>query len=120
MITFNALGYDMCAKVFKAMPEESTLYQYSNIGMKSLGEFMSEEFLFKGKTLTGFWLSKYMPKIPEADVLEFKRIVAEDLAPNGPKIFASTIQAEYPLEKYEEARKRYVKNMTKGKVLLKL
>ena len=120
MITFNAVGNELCSKVLKAMPINGTIYQYSNIAMKALGEFFSEEFLFKNKTLRGFWVTKYIKRITEAELNEFKTAVAEDIAPNGPHYFASTIQGEYPIENYEAARKQYVKNMTKGKVLLKI
>ena len=120
MVTFNALGYELAGKVFKAMPEESILYQYSNIGLKPLGEFFSEEFLFKQKTYRGFWVSKYLDTLNNAEVQKMKEFIAEDMAPNGKHIFAPTVQAEYPLEKYDEARRLYVKNMNKGKVLLKI
>jgi len=102
------------------MPVNSVLYQYSNIGMKALGEFTPEQFLFQNKKLCGFWVSRYLEEIPEHDVQKFREAVASDIAPNGPHHFASIIQAEFPLEKYEEARKQYVKNMSKGKVLLKM
>ncbi len=103
----------------KAMPENGTIYQYSNIAMKPLGDFFSEEFLFQNKTMRGFWVSRYLPGLPDEDAAAIKQAVADDIAPEGKHFFTTTIQGEYPLEKYEEARKQYVKNMTKGKVLLR-
>lgn len=119
MITFNAVGNNLTGKILKAMPENGTIYQYSNISMKPLGEFMSEEFLFKNKSLHGFWVSRYLPSLPEADIAAIKQAVADDIAPDGPKLFATSIQGEYPMEKYEEARTKYLKHMTQGKVLIR-
>lgn len=88
--------------------------------MKPLGEFLSEEFLFKYKVLRGFWVSYYLATLEENEVKAMKQTIADDLAPNGKHIFAAPIQGEFPLEKYEDARRQYVKNMTKGKVLLSI
>ena len=118
MVTFNAVGNELTGKILKAMPDRGTIFQYSNISLKPLGEFMPEEFLFKEKTLRGFWLTKYLTTLPENEVAELRQSVADDLAPNGKRYFATPVQMEFPLEKYEDARKRYLKNMIKGKVLL--
>jgi len=118
MVTFNALATSLCGKIMEALPERATLYQYSNIGMKDLGIFKPEDFLFKNKTLKGFWVSRYLETMSDVHIDEFKKAVADDLAPSGKNIFASTIQAEFPLDQYEVARTQYIKNMSKGKVLL--
>lgn len=118
MVTFNALATAVCGKIFEVLPDEATLYQYSNIGMKDMGTFRAEDFLFRQKALKGFWLSRYLDTRPDASE-EFKKAVADDLAPSGNHFFTSIVQAEFPLDQYEAARTQYVKNMTKGKVLLK-
>jgi len=120
MITFNALGNEMASKIFKLMPEESTMYQYSNISLKPLGELLSEYFLFQYKTIRGFWVSYYLNTLKKSEIEQIKKTVYEDLTPTGSHLFVSPIIGEYPLEKYEEARKLYIKNMAKGKVLLKI
>ena len=72
-ITFNALGNELCGQILLEMPERGVLYQYSNIGMKALGTFNPEEFLFQNKILRGFWVSRYIETIPESDIERFKK-----------------------------------------------
>lgn len=120
LVAFNAVANDLAAKVLKALPENGTMYQYSNIGLKPMGDLLSEEFLFKNRSIRGFWILRYLPGLKPNELAEMKQKIADDLEPGGKHWFSAPIQAEFSLEKYEEARKAYVKNMTKGKVLLQM
>jgi hypothetical protein len=118
MVTFNAVASELVAKIMKVLPEHATIYQYSNIGLKPLDGFPPEEFLFKNKTLRGFHLSNYFESLTPQEIATIKQSVANDLAPGGKHINEIQVQGEFPLEKYEDARRVYLKGMVKGKVLL--
>ncbi len=116
-VCFNSVGNDLTSKILKALPYDSTIYQYGNITLKNLGEMFSEPFLFGGKTLTGLWFPRvYKYEMNEQDREALKREVVNGLL--NSHIYDTKIQGVYKYEQYDVARKAYLKGMTKGKVLL--
>ena len=115
---FNAIGNNVTAKILKALPDNGIIYQYGNISLQNLGDFNSEEFLFRNKQLRGFWMSNFVSILEEEEKSVIYGEVARELRKGRESIFYTDIQAEFTFEQLKVAQKTYLKNMTKGKVLL--
>ena len=119
-IVFNAVGNDLTSKLLKELPNDSQIVQYANITLKPLGEFYSEEFLFKNKSIKGYWFSKYLDKLHPLESKLMRLYIGSEFDRKEDNIFKSSIQKVIDFSKYEEAKAIYLKNMTKGKVVLKI
>lgn len=117
-ITFEAICGEWTGKILKCQPDNSTVYVYGAMQSRWIVNLGAPEFIFQGKTVTGFWLMNYMKqlgKIGKEKVTE----LFEEAHSLLPTIFRSEIQKIYTLEEYKEALAFYSANSAKGKVLFK-
>lgn len=113
---FECVGGDMVSKILTAMPIGSTMFHYGNLEGKYPTNIPSGEFIFKKKTLTGFWTVDWLKtkKIEEIQVM--KKIIKEDFE-NGGEIFSSDYRESFKLEDIAKALDSYKSNS--GRILIK-
>jgi NADPH:quinone reductase-like Zn-dependent oxidoreductase len=72
------------------------------------------DLVFAGKTVTGFWLTRWLPERNPVQILRMWRKVQRLIGDS----LGSEVQATYPLEQVVDAISAYQSEMSAGKVLL--
>jgi len=114
-VCFDAIGGDMTGRMLNCMPKHSTVYVYGALDGPHVKNIDAKTFIYRNATVTGFFLpywlegKSFLSKIPM--VMKLKKLLKNELK--------SEIALEFSLEDFEESAKWYIKNMTKGKVILK-
>ena len=111
-VFFDAVGGKDGSEIIKALPNGSTTYNYGGLSGEEYSVGVSD-LIFKGKTLTGFWLSNVL-KDPEMAV----QVIASSFGNLASGAFKVTIANKFPFDKYQEAIDSYKKNMSGGKVII--
>ena len=114
-ISFEAVAGELTGRVLRSQPDGSTCYIYGGLSSKSVERVDVFDFVFKGKTIKGFWL---MPVVLDL----IKNGGMEDLYAEVygllPTILKSSVQKVFKLEDYKEAVEFHHENSSKGKILL--
>jgi len=118
-VCFESIVGDMTGKILKNMPEGSTVHVYGALSDMKITNLGVSEFIFQGKTVTGFWLGPYIKEVQKRGKGEFEDARKEVLS-LLPNVLASPILKSFELEKIDEALEFNSKNSSKGKTLLKL
>jgi NADPH:quinone reductase-like Zn-dependent oxidoreductase len=113
-LAFDAISGPMTGQLLKALPENSTVKIYSCLSTKA-PEFDVNQIIFKGKTVTGFWLGPWL--YANKSILQIlmlwrqtQKLISTDLK--------SKIRARYSLQEAREAVQEYTAQMDGGKILL--
>ena len=116
-VCFESIVGEMTGKVLRNMPEGSTVHVYGALSDQNITNIGVSELLFQGKTVTGFWLGKYIQEFLKrgGDIKAARKEVLDLL----PTILGSPIQKVFSLEEIDEALKFNEKNSSKGKTLIK-
>jgi NADPH:quinone reductase-like Zn-dependent oxidoreductase len=115
---FEAVGGEFTGRMISAMPNGSTIYHYGNLEMKQLTRLLTMDFIFKGKTLKGWILSKFFRETPKQRIREIMGIFKEEFSKEN-SYLETTYSKVFSLEEYEKAMEYYVTNMSQGKVIMK-
>jgi len=116
---FECVGKDMTSTILKAMPEKSTVYTYGNLEMKDIEGLPTSEFIFKEKTLTGFWLNTWMKEMKPDDLSKWTEFLISDLE-SGSDMFETPTRVElFTLPDVDKAMGIYTKDMSAGKVIIR-
>ena len=110
---FDAIGGKFGTTVFTHLPPGSTAYCYGLLSGDPAYAVPASDLIFKGKTLTGWWLSGEL-KDPARAV----KIVTGSFQNLAKGDYKSHIAKTFPHEKYQEAIEFYSKNASEGKVVL--
>jgi len=113
---FDAVGGELSGKIFNAMNGPSELVVYGSLSGKKLAEIGFMDLIFKEKIITGFnlisWKSQLEPGVFElVSKLLQKKFISGELH--------TQIQESVNLENVVQGLKKYIGNMSGGKVLLK-
>jgi len=113
-ISFEAVGGDLTRKILGNQPEDSTCYIYGGLEGDKIKDLGVGDFIFQGKTVTGFWLGKYFRT-------NWNEIgdIQKELEAHAATLFKSQIQKVFKLTELEDALEFYKENSSKGKILLK-
>lgn len=112
----ECVGGENLTKILVSMPNGTTIYHYGNLEGKYPTDLPSGEFIFKQKTLTGFWLSNWIKEISQEEFMKAVKYVKDDLE-NGGELFSSDYREVFSLDEFDKAILSYKTNS--GRVLLK-
>lgn len=112
-ISFEAVAGNLTSKILANQPDDSICYLYGGLEGEQLKGLNVGDFIFQGKTLSGFWIGKYLRKnmseIPD---------IFKDIAVHAKTCFKPQIYTKYKLTDLEKALADYHVNSSKGKILL--
>lgn len=118
-LAFECIGGNTTGTILECLSEDGELYHYGNLSLRAISNLSTNDFIFKNKSLKGFWLFEYIRKNYENDFDKFYEYFMNDYMKNfGNDIYDSDIQAIFTPENFDEASKLYRNKMGKGKVLL--
>ena len=115
-IAFDAVGGDLTAKLFIAMPSKSTVYMYGQLGGDYKGLHPCH-FMTGDKTLKGFVLSSAEVYKDKAKFQEAASYMLEDLKKGG-SMFKTIVAKKYKLSEFKNALLEYKSYATEGKAVI--
>lgn len=117
-LAFECIGGNTTGIILECLAETGKLYHYGNLSLRSITNLNTNDFIFKQKSLLGFWLFEYI-KTNYNNFENFYKIFLDDFENFFErKTYDVDIQAIYNPDKFQEASKLYRSNMGNGKVLL--
>ena len=111
---FEAVAGDMSGTVINLMPPGSTAYVYGALSEEACGNIDPIELIFRDKTVTGFYLGKWLRSRSMLGILRVTGRVQRMLIDGR---IVTEVQRALSLDEAVEGLKQYVNNMTQGKVL---
>ena len=113
-IAFDAVAGPLTSQLLKAMPSNSKVIVYGGLSYEP-AQGDSGQFIFAGKSIEGFWLTRWVSKQNFLQSLAVwqraQKLMMTDLK--------SEIRKQYPLNEIQNAVQEYQSQMTGGKVLLR-
>lgn len=114
----TCLGGAFPSRIIDLMPDDSVMCCLSNINNEPLSGYSSMDFIFKGKTIIGFQLFNYLQERNDDEKRKIFYSVVESIS-EGEEFYHTDIVEEFKFENWEEAKEKYEKDMSKGKIILK-
>jgi NADPH:quinone reductase len=115
-IAFDAVGGELSGKIFNAMKGPAELVVYGSLSGKKLAEIAFMDLIFEEKIITGFNLISWKKQL-EPGVFELISKLLQEKFLSGE--FHTQIQDSICLDDVVQGLKKYIGNMSGGKVLLK-
>jgi NADPH:quinone reductase-like Zn-dependent oxidoreductase len=112
---FEAVAGDMSGTLINLMPPGSTAYVYGALSEEACGNIDPVELIFRDKTVTGFYLGKWLQSRSFLGILRATSRVQRLLMEGR---ITTQVQRVVNLDEAVDGLKQYVNNMTQGKVLL--
>ena len=117
-LAYECIGGTMTGTILENLCDDGVLYHYGNLSLRAITNLDTKDFIFRNKTIKGFWLMEYIKNNFE-NIDNFYNLFLEDYVNNlQNNIYNSEIQAIFKPENFDEASKLYRNNMGTGKVLL--
>src|SRR6185436_15374307 len=110
---FEAIAGDMTGRVINAMPARSTVYVYGGLSEEACGNIDPIGLIFQEKTVTGFYLGKWLKRRGALGILRDAGRVQRMIIDGR---IGTVIQRRVTLDDVVDGLNQYVKNMTDGKV----
>jgi len=112
-LAFDAVGGVLTRRLLAAMPGAATVMVYGGLGQQPAQANIGD-LVFSGKTVTGFWLTRWLPRKSTVQSLRLwrrvQRLIGNELA--------SEVRATFSLESVVDAVSSYEAAMSAGKVLI--
>lgn len=112
-LALDAIGGTLTRRLLAGLPRGSTVVVYGGLSEQP-AQVEIGDLVFDAKTVTGFWLTRWIPERNPVQILwlwrKVQRLIGDSLG--------SEIQATYPLEQVADAVSNYQSEMSAGKVLL--
>ena len=112
-LAFDAVAGEQTGRLLAAMPGEATVIVYGGLSEQPVRAEIGD-LIFEGKTVTGFWLTRWLPEKNMVQSVRLWRRVQRLIG----RELRSEIRSRYPLESVGDAVTDYESDMSSGKVLL--
>jgi NADPH:quinone reductase-like Zn-dependent oxidoreductase len=112
-LAFDAVGGTMTHRLLAGLARGSTVVVYGGLSQQPAQADLGD-LIFQDKTVTGFWLTRWIPGKNPMQVLRLWRKVQSQIADS----LRSEVRATYSLEQAVDAVTAYATAMSAGKVLL--
>lgn len=112
----NAVGGDSASRLLDLIANEGTMVTYGAMGRRSV-RVSNRHLIFKGVTLRGLWVTKWLEKADHADIYRVLHPLAEMMIDGSLRIAVETV---VPVKDFQTAIKRAQTDSRGGKVVLDL
>ncbi|MFZ0325238.1 MAG: zinc-dependent alcohol dehydrogenase family protein, partial [Actinomycetes bacterium] len=113
-LALDAVGGDATQRLARCVADGGTVVNYGVLsGEPSMID--GRELIFRGVTLTGFWLRRWFAQTPPDEIATLYRMLASKLADDG---FAVEVEEVYPLRRIKEALAHAARGGRSGKILV--
>jgi NADPH:quinone reductase len=112
----DAVGGELTGKILNAMPIGSEMILYGGLSGAPVGQIDPLEIIFNNKILWGFNLGDWLNDLPADHLNNISQEIQQLF--NQQKL-ATKIQNVFPLENFYDGLRKYISNMSGGKVLFR-
>ena len=112
---FEAIGGEMTGTLFNVLPEGSTVFVYGALSEAACDNIDPIGLIFRGKTVTGFYLGVWLKERGSLDVLRAASRAQKMLIDGR---IETKVQRTVSLEESVDGLRQYVDHMTDGKLLI--
>ena len=112
---FEAIGGEMTGTLFNVLPEGSTVFVYGALSEAACDNIDPIGLIFRGKTVTGFYLGVWLKERGSLDVLRAASRAQKMLIDGR---IETKVQRTVSLEEAVDGLRQYVDHMTDGKLLI--
>lgn len=112
---FDAVAGPLTGQLLKAMPPNSKVTVFSALSREAV-QASPGLMIFENKTIDSFWLGPYISKQPIMKTMRLWKRAQKQI----PSHLKSKVRKIYPLQEVKEAIRDYRRQMTGGKILLKM
>ena len=112
-LALDAIGGTLTRRLLAGLPRGSTVVVYGGLSEQAAQAEIGD-LVFAGKTVTGFWLTRWLPERNPIQILRLWRKVQRLIGDS----LGSEVRATYPLDRIMDAISSYQSEMSAGKVLL--
>ena len=112
----NAVGGDSATRLLDILASEGTLVTYGAMSRRSV-KVSNRHLIFKGVTLTGLWVTRWLEKADHADIYRVLHPLAEMMIEGSLRIAVDEV---IPMKDFQQAIARAQTESRRGKVILDL
>ncbi|MDB2614246.1 zinc-binding dehydrogenase, partial [Chlamydiales bacterium] len=112
---FDAVGGDLTGRVLSAMPNGSQMIVYGLLSGEPCGCISPADFLFKNKSITGFWLAEWITTL---NILKKIRLLNQVKNWVSKGILHTKVRKKISLDEAKGALLEYQEEMSAGKVII--
>jgi len=110
----DAVGGELTGKILNVMPIGSEMILYGGLSGAPVGQIDPLEIIFNNKILWGFNLGDWLNDIPAEELNNISQEIQQLFIQQK---LATKIQEVFPLENFYDGLRKYISNMSGGKVL---
>jgi NADPH:quinone reductase-like Zn-dependent oxidoreductase len=114
---FDCLGGDYTGKLLFCLPKGSVLHHFGNLEKNNLGNIRSADLIFYDKEIRGWWLNNWFKKLSTDELDYWLGYLRSEIQTNS-DLFRTKVHEMYDLEEVDMAISDYLKDMSKGKIIL--
>jgi mitochondrial enoyl-[acyl-carrier protein] reductase / trans-2-enoyl-CoA reductase len=113
-LALDAVGGAATQRLARCLSDGGTVVNYGVLSGES-SVIDGRELIFRGVTLTGFWLRRWFAETPPDEIATLYRMLASKLADGA---LAVEVEAVYPLSRLKEAVAHAARGGRSGKILV--
>ncbi len=113
---FECVGGEMVGKCLSCIEDGGVVYHYGNLTGTAPTAINTGDLIFKGKTLTGFWLGPWIKTKKPQEVYEVLKTIKNDFE-NEEGVFSTDYREVFSLNDFDKALLSYKTNS--GRILIK-
>jgi trans-2-enoyl-CoA reductase len=113
-LALDAIGGTATQRLARCLADGGTVVNYGVLGGES-SMIDGRELIFRGVTLTGFWLRRWLAETPSDEIAALYRMLASKLADGS---LAVEVEEVYPLSRIKEAVAHAARGGRSGKILV--
>ena len=114
LLAIDAVAGSACERLADCLAEGATVVNYGLLSGQSC-QLRADQTIFKGITLTGFWLAKVMRGMRYSELTALYTELAEKVMAGELKI---DVEASYPLSQIKQALAHAMREARSGKILI--
>ncbi len=115
-LAFDAVGGALAGEIFNAMPADAELVAYGGLSTRAVSGIDSMDLIFKDKIISGFNLPEWREQMDD-DFFEQVSKEMQELFISGK--YQTKIQGSIAFEEIGDGLIRYLRNLSRGKMLIK-
>ncbi len=113
-LAIDAVGGTQITRLADCLTEGGTVVNYGLLSGEPC-QIRADQTIFKGITLTGFWLQKTLTSTPYPDLQELYRALGERVLSGDLQV---NVEATYPIERIKDAVEHAGRSGRSGKILV--
>lgn len=116
-IAFDTYGGTTTGKILSLLPSDATLYHIINLLLKEINRISISDLFFKGKSLTGFWMIRWLRSLNAQEYQYWWEFIRIELKKQS-KIFETKVTKSFKIDDIDQAINFYVNSMNDGFVII--